>query len=501
MFRHAQGFRGIDPHGLEDLAALVDARGMTLEALTFEAIHHLGDRAPAAAGRARRRLLEVRVGCDRWHLDLVTRATMIRRGQAFVAISDERLLVVAPPIGGPSAADAVADIERWLSQSSTDWDVTRRDLDHVAATLRRLPPDTLTDVLLRIDDGLLRRWLAEMRSPINGFSEDERAALFADIASAAGPDALARLGEAANRLRNSATLRELGHAIGFHHPTASLPEVAAAYAARVDATWHSARLPAAALDVADPAAHSGLLQELLRAGDGWLPAVALLVSPQAANDEPTVTAKDRMATALAGIDDADLRAVAVIALLRREVALLGPSTERDRLDDLIEALLVSGPADVLAAMADEHDPDGELLGAWFGDLMVSNGRRLDHLEAVVGALLPDGGIDAAWLAETGAGPVPFPNATAAGYLAGTLEVGVEHLESLWHVNVSVPMLLLDRAPGPTGLVGDALHRRIDAASGRLDEQIDERFEVGGAHRYLAHAIDAFDEARDGVLRR
>ena len=106
-------------------------------------------------------------------------------------------------------AVAVSNIADWLSQRLTDWDVSNNDLQNIRLTLEGLSGTEMDRVIQRLTPSQFERWIAEMGHSINGFSHDEKRAVFALLAANASGDSLRKVHNAILDAAGEAELAEL----------------------------------------------------------------------------------------------------------------------------------------------------------------------------------------------------------------------------------------------------------------------------------------------------
>jgi hypothetical protein len=498
-------FRGIDPDGLAELAATLQAQALAIGHLGSEARTVAAPFRPVDAAGVGSLLARVAMHCESWAGDLARRVELMRIAQQ---TTPPRSHCDAPDTGSVEAATKA--IKNWLSQGLTDWDVTNADLQHVAATLRGLGPSELSAVLLRLDLGAILRWLDEMNGRVNGFSQEEKQRLFAVLAERAAPTALARLAAAVAELRSTEMATDLGSAIARRTPPGHLPQIAAELGAMTRPDDHWAGIVSAhVLEAADTQDVAGsLLAVLLRDASRFLTVIERAGGPPAA---------------VARADGADTKARAFVELVAMLDAPRSWPALLDRIDQSLTDIIESDPDGVLASLAIVHDTDGDHLTRWMRRL-VSEAGRLDHLADVVTAASGGGAsVDAEWFSAGGGADYPYPHAQNLAYVAASVERALASYaagakrrvaalavlagvaEAAVSAHAAVTRLVAFAVPSALGgsmalAAGDTVDE-IDHDLSRLLAEIDERFEVVGHAPHLGDALAAYDERRDLLLRR
>ena len=91
---------------------------------------------------------------------------------------------------------AVDKVEKLLSQSWKDWDVSSNDLKQVNQVIRDLSAPEKNEVISRLPDDVLNTWGNELDGALGGLSIDERKDLFTDLAQDLSAEQLVRLSNA-----------------------------------------------------------------------------------------------------------------------------------------------------------------------------------------------------------------------------------------------------------------------------------------------------------------
>ncbi|MBX2836463.1 MAG: hypothetical protein KTR35_06395 [Gammaproteobacteria bacterium] len=91
---------------------------------------------------------------------------------------------------------AVDNIEQRLSQSWTDWDVTKNDLREINDIVGGLSPDEKNSVISELSDDTLETWGKELDGFSGGLSADERQELYKDLAQDINAEQLLRVSDA-----------------------------------------------------------------------------------------------------------------------------------------------------------------------------------------------------------------------------------------------------------------------------------------------------------------
>lgn len=227
------GFRGIDPYGLDELSVRTAIATAEVTTATGPACHVLGRHGYGDDAAAAQKLSN-RIGL--WGADTVAalhrRAELIRSGQKAPGDTPAILgaefaiegLFTLPEMetafeawreSRQRAERAVGDITGWLDQSWNDWDVSNNDLQNIANTLEDLTSKELDGVISALSPRQLERWIGEMGNGFNGFSREEKQALFANLAAADG-ESLGKIHDALLRAGSERDIVHFGLAIQHH---------------------------------------------------------------------------------------------------------------------------------------------------------------------------------------------------------------------------------------------------------------------------------------------
>ena len=114
------------------------------------------------------------------------------------------LFARVPDDGGGSVAaadpkkveDAVNSIKSSLSEGFTDWDVTHGDLNNIRDTFRNLNAAEANQVIERLSDGDIQKWVDELGGINGGFNREEKQQLFKELAGKLSGANLSRFAEA-----------------------------------------------------------------------------------------------------------------------------------------------------------------------------------------------------------------------------------------------------------------------------------------------------------------
>ena len=298
-------FRGVDPEGLIELAGAVTLATDKVRSAVHPALAVLERNSLTATSTS---LATSSSRANRWSNDLAAvlrwRSQAISTGQntRFDISALLRARFAAEAVFRASnlddayrrwirewqadeqrVTDAVANISRWLSQSMTDWDVTNTDLHNIRLTLEALTGAEIDRVIRSLAPPQLERWISEMGHSINGFSRDEKRAVFALLATNASADLLAKVHNAILDAAGEAELADFGTAIQTHAGDNAIVDFIAYVIAR-DLTSHqfSGLAPALALTgIGSGAAATTAIASITNADD----ALAVLIVDSLVHDE------------------------------------------------------------------------------------------------------------------------------------------------------------------------------------------------------------------------
>lgn len=103
-----------------------------------------------------------------------------------------------PPVAfiDPQKVDAaVKSIHESLTETWTDWDVSKSDLNDIQNTFKGLNADEAKAVFSKLSDGDVKKYADELSGMLGGYGENEKRALFDELAGKLDGRNLARLGD------------------------------------------------------------------------------------------------------------------------------------------------------------------------------------------------------------------------------------------------------------------------------------------------------------------
>ncbi len=468
-------FRGIDPDGLDDLAAVVVLTTVSMRRQTrtaLDVLHQNGRGAEITEIRTTIGRIEA-WGADaadtlRWRADIVrtgqdtglnvgalTRAVFASQAIFSIDTVDEtyRAWIAGWRGSNQRVTEAYTRISAWLDQSLRDWDVTNNDLHNIEDTLAALSGRELDRVIADLSPTQLERWIDEMGNGINGFSRDEKQLVFAMLASNSSGASLGKVHDAILAAANREELTDFGLAIQAASADQVIVDfISYAVARGLAANRYSGTAPSlAAGGIEAPAAINAATRTIVLA-DGALGLIitgSLTIAAVAGGN--TGDPLRSLLTAIGRGDESRLKAAVFVSLvttvtkpgallqsLLRSVDLSSTGLDGDKHDraasELLRAaqlelldqatqLMVSDANGIVAQLATALDTDGALTTAYLYELVdrEQTGRLSQFVDAVRGG----NEVDPAVFAESGVDPdYRYPQAQNLGFVAGSLHRAV-----------------------------------------------------------------------------
>jgi len=470
-------FQGVDPDGLDGLAATIEFKTASLRRHSRVVLDILSRKErstelaeiSASVGRA-----------EEWGNDTAVtmrwRADTVRDGQrarfnvpaliqaAFAAnavfsattIDEEyRTWVAEWHASSQRVNEATAQISGWLDQGWTDWDVTNDDLHNIWSTLDGLSGSELDRVITALTPRQLARWLDEMAHSTNGFSRDEKQQVFTMLATNGSGESLGKIHEAILVAADTdQDAVDLGMAIRQHSPDRAIVAFVTFVVAQ-DLTGHrySGIAPALAIGgIEDPTAIDAAVRAILT-GDGALELIVIDSLVTARVEDTGATCIDinplaSLAAAMSRGADAELKTLGFAAL----VGLTGRS--ESQIADLMQArhgedvarknsnrdsrvtsadlelvsaatrLLISDANAVIQELATTIDIDGSITSAYLFGLIDHD--QFHNLSRVVNALRGGDDVDVVRFSNVGTDPgYTHPHAQNLAFVAATLNIALE----------------------------------------------------------------------------
>ena len=304
-------------------------------------------------------------------------------------------------------------------QDSLFSDVGHDDLADIASVIGTLGPGEASEVVARLSDREIGVWMRELDGWLGGFSHDEQARLFRDLAARLDPGQLRRV------------IAESGKAGLFDAAVADSPP---AVRVRLAVMLWGSQSPA------DPGWEriGQLVAEVpsrqLEAGLAHIPVASLAQDLLGRHHvEPDGAARLRL-DAMVGVigraatfTDPDLKGQLFVEMARQAIAhrstpAAGESDYEDVLGRL-STLLRSDLGPIVGRLNHDLDPHGNVLSEWIEEMIGAD--RIDELDVLLAGLVGgDRRLD--HFADPGSDPAfPYPNAANLGYYIGAYSLAIE----------------------------------------------------------------------------
>lgn len=348
-----------------------------------------------------------------------------------------------------SRARRISSAERTVRHSLQDnlfSDVGHADLRTIGLTLGALDPGEATAVVGALSDDELGVWVRELDGWRGGFTRDEEAALFADLAVRLSPHQLSRL------IARGKSVELIEAAVAGATADVQAELALRLWAGRnpTDPGWERI---VELVEGASPGAVEAVV-------DAWplaVLAVDLLGIHPVGPDSPPRLALDALARFLRVAErfgDPHLKAGIFIEVAQQLAAhrSLRSAGEVSRGDVLgrLAALLRSDAAGVATHLNHAVDPHGNVLAGWIQDMIEAD--RFDELDVELAQLL-GAGDRVTFFSDPGPDPAhPYANAANLGYYVGAYSLAIDGIagdaEDQINLVAKLFALVTGLVPGP-----------------------------------------------------